>query len=199
MGGGNSMSKTDPDATFMRIKEDHMGNGQLKPGYNLQASTNNQFIANYTLAQTTADTTTLIQHTEDFIKGYNQTPDAGYGSDENYSYLEKKQIEAFVKYNYFHKEKLDEKRGTNKKPFAANKLYYNNGTDTYYCPMENIGSYERTTAAGYKQTIERHQAKNCQGCQLRTLCHKAKGNRIVEHNHKLIRLKPRKNYLAQKE
>lgn len=68
MGGRSSMSKTDPDATFMRMKEDHMLNGQLKPGYNLQAATNNQFIANYTLAQTTADTTTLIDHTEDFIK-----------------------------------------------------------------------------------------------------------------------------------
>jgi hypothetical protein len=175
-----------------------MLNGQLKPGYNLQASTNNQFIANYTLAQTTADTTTLIEHTEDFIESYGQSPesltaDAGYGSDENYTYLEDKQIEAFVKYNYFHKEQLDEKRGANKKPFASNKLYYNIETDTYYCPMgqamENIGSYQRTTATGYKQEIHRYQAKNCQGCHLRTLCHKAKGNRMVERNHKLIRLK----------
>ncbi len=53
----NSYSKTDPDATFMRMKDDHMQNGQLKPGYNLQASTNNQYLTNYTLAQTTADTT----------------------------------------------------------------------------------------------------------------------------------------------
>lgn len=198
MGGRNSMSKTDSDATFMRMKEDHMLNGQLKPGYNLQASTNNQFIANYTLAQTTADTTTLIEHTEDFIQGYGQVPesltaDAGYGSDENYTYLEDKQIEAFVKYNYFHKEQLDQKRGTDKKPFAADKLFYNSETDTYFCPMgqamENIGSYQRTTATGYKQKIDRYQAKNCIGCQLKSLCHKAKGNRIVERNHKLIRLK----------
>lgn len=55
--------------------------------------------------------------------------------------------------------------------------------------MQNIGSYQRTTATGYKQTIDRYQAKNCQGCQLRTLCHKAKGNRIIERSHKLIRLK----------
>ena len=38
-----SYSKTDNDATFMRMKEDHMKNGQLKPAYNVQASTNNQF------------------------------------------------------------------------------------------------------------------------------------------------------------
>lgn len=198
MGGRNSMSKTDPDATFMRMKEDHMLNGQLKPGYNLQASTNNQFIANYTLAQTTADTTTLIEHTEDFMEGYGKTPetltaDAGYGSHENYTYLEDNDIEAFVKYNYFHKEQLDEKRGKYKKPFAANRLFYNNETDTYYCPMgqamENIGSYLRKTATGYEQEIDRYQAKNCVGCQLRSLCHKSKSNRIVERNHKLIRLK----------
>lgn len=198
MGGRNSMSKTDPDATFMRMKEDHMLNGQLKPGYNLQAGTNNQFIANYTLAQTTADTTTLIDHTEDFIKGYGKPPeiltaDAGYGSDENYTYLEDNNIEAFVKYNYFHKEQLDEKRGKTKKPFAAGNLFYNNQTDTYYCPMgqpmENIGSYIRETANGYQQKIDRYQAKNCIECPIRSLCHKSKNNRIVERNHKLVRLK----------
>ena len=104
MGVRSSMSKTDPDATFMRMKDDHMLNGQLKAGYNLQASTNNQFIANYTLGQTTADTTTLIEHTDDFIEGYGKPPQAltadfGYGSEENYTYLEDKEIEAFVKYN----------------------------------------------------------------------------------------------------
>lgn len=198
MGSRNSMSKTDPDATFMKMKEDHMLNGQLKPAYNLQASTNNQFITNYTLAQTTADTTTLIEHTEDFIEGYGKAPqaltaDAGYGSDENYTYLEDQNIEAFVKYNHFHKEQLDEKRGKGKKPFAADKLFYNHDTDTYYCPMgqpmENIGSYIRQTATGYEQKIDRYQAKNCFGCQLRSLCHKSKYNRIIERNHKLVRLK----------
>ena len=46
LGGRNSYSKTDPDATFMRMKEDAMNNGQTKPGYNLQVSTENQFIIN---------------------------------------------------------------------------------------------------------------------------------------------------------
>ena len=49
MGQRNSYSKTDTDATFMRLKEDHMKNGQLKPAYNLQISSNNQYIVNYTL------------------------------------------------------------------------------------------------------------------------------------------------------
>jgi transposase len=86
IGTRNSMSKTDPDATFMRMKDDHMQNGQLKAGYNLQASSNNQFIVNYTLAQTTADTTTLIDHLEEHQQSFKEQPevvtaDAGYGSE----------------------------------------------------------------------------------------------------------------------
>jgi hypothetical protein len=62
MGTRNSYSKTDTAATFMRMKEDHMKNGQLKPGYNLQVSTNNQIITNYTIHPNPTDTTTLISH-----------------------------------------------------------------------------------------------------------------------------------------
>jgi len=198
LGGRNSMSKTDVDATFMRMKDDHMQNGQLKPGYNLQAATNNQFIVNYKLAQTTADTTTLIDQVDDFIESYQDIPDsitadAGYGSEENYANLEDKNIEAFVKYNYFHKEQREEKTGKIKYPFAASKLHYDPITDTYYCPMgqamNHIGDYKRKTKTGFEQTISRYQANNCKGCPLRSVCHKAKGNRIIERNHNLVRLK----------
>ncbi len=47
----NSFSKTDTDATFMRMKEDHMKNGQLKPGYNLQVGTEDQFITGFSIHQ----------------------------------------------------------------------------------------------------------------------------------------------------
>ncbi|PQV44171.1 IS4 family transposase [Jejuia pallidilutea] len=194
--GRNSYSKTDPDATFMRMKDDHMQNGQLKPGYNLQASTNNQYITNYTLGQTTADTTLLKDHVEDHIESYNETPDsitadAGYGSEENYTDLESKNIDAFVKYNYFHKEQKQSKKEPN--PFHPNQLFYNTDTDTYYCPMgqamTNIGSYKKKTKTGFEQTITRYQAQNCNGCPLRGLCHKSKYNRIIERNYNLSRLK----------
>lgn len=196
MGARNSMSKTDPDATFMRMKDDHMQNGQLKPGYNLQASSNNQFIVNYTLAQTTADTTTLINHLEEHQESFDQYPeiltaDAGYGSEQNYTYLEDQNIEAFVKYNYFHKEQKQHKKPPN--PFDPDQLYYNLEQDSYYCPMgqqmKNIGTYQRTTKNGHLQTYTRYQAINCAGCPLRSSCFKAKGNRIIERNYQLIRLK----------
>lgn len=138
LGKRNSYSKTDPDATFMRMKDDYMQNGQLKAGYNLQASTNNQFIVNYTLAQTTADTTTLKDHLNKHITSYGEAPqtltaDAGYGSEENYADLEEKEVTAYVKYNYFHKEQRDKKHKEN--PFLPDTLFYNQDTDTYYCPM----------------------------------------------------------------
>jgi transposase len=192
----NSMSKTDPDATFMRMKEDHMQNGQLKPAYNLQISTNSQYVVNYTTAQTTTDTTTLKDHLQEHQNSFNQTPesltaDAGYGSEENYELLEENQVEAYVKYNYFHKEQKE--RNKEKDPFKSDNLFYNPEQDCYYCPMgqalKNIGSYQRETKTGYTQTITRYQASNCHGCPLRGRCNKAKGNRIVERNYNLIRHK----------
>ena len=205
--GRNSYSKTDNDATFMRMKDDHMQNGQLKPAYNIQASTNNQYLTNYTLAQTTADTTTLKEHVNNHIKNYDQTPetltaDAGYGSEENYTDLEDKEITAFVKYNYFHKEQLDKKRGKIN-PFHSNELHYNREKDLYYCPMgqemKNIGTYKRDTKNGFTQEIHRYQAQNCKGCALRSLCHKSKYNRIIERNYNLIRLKSKAKKLLNSE
>lgn len=208
LGHRGSMSKTDPGATFMRMKEDHMKNGQLKPGYNLQASTNNQFIVNYTLAQTTADTSTLIDHIEDVEQSYDQTPesltaDAGYGSQENYQALEDKDIDAYVKYNYFHKEQRQAKEKVDKAPFHPDKLYYNKETDTYYCPMgqamEHVGQRKKKTANGYLQIYDLYRAKNCRGCPLRGLCHKTKGNRTIQRNHELIRLKAKAKALLLSE
>jgi len=62
LGERNSYSKTDPDATFMRMKEDHMKNGQLKLGYNLQIGTEDQFIVGYSLHQRPTDTRCMKPH-----------------------------------------------------------------------------------------------------------------------------------------
>jgi transposase/IS5 family transposase len=194
--GRNSYSKTDPDATFMRMKEDHMRNGQLKPGYNAQISTNDQIIANYTIHQNPTDTKTLKPHLESFKNEYGFLPkeltaDAGYGSEENYEYLEENEVEAFVKYNYFDKEL----RGKDKaKPiFHVDNLFYNIQQNCYYCPMGQcmnfIGNKIEATEAGYEKTISRYQAQNCNGCPVRGQCHKSKGNRIIEVSHRLNELK----------
>lgn len=190
-----SCSKTDPDATFMRMKEDHMRNGQLKPAYNVQISTNNQYIASYSIHQSTTDTTTLIshleQHMKDFGKPANITADSGYGSEENYGWLERKRITGYVKHNYFDRDQNGNIRG--KKPYTVDKLTYDPQRDLYYCPsgqpMDNIGTRQSRTAAGFLQTTTHYQARDCGGCPLRTQCHQQQGNRIIQVNHNLNRLK----------
>ena len=110
----NSYSKTDPDATFMRMKEDHFGKIQPKPGYNVQISTQNQIITNYSIHQDQNDIQTMIPHLESFKQMYGCMPkeltaDAGYGSENNYGYLQKEGVDAYVKYSMFNKE-IKEKR-----------------------------------------------------------------------------------------
>jgi len=195
LGNRNSLSRTDPDATFMRMKEDHMLNGQLKPGYNWQISTQNQYILGYTLHQNPTDTATLKDHMESLEKNLGVVPetliaDAGYGSEENYEYLENKGVDAYVKFNNFHKEQTKKWK---EDPYRVENLHYNEEKDCYYCPMGQamtfIGERTQKSELGYKQSYRRYQAQNCKGCPMRGPCYKAKGNRILDANTKLIRYK----------
>ncbi|MDP2735095.1 MAG: IS1182 family transposase, partial [bacterium] len=107
--GRNSYSKTDEAATFMRMKEDHMKNGQLKPGYNVQIGTEDQFVVRYSVHQRPGDSGCLIPHLQALKEQLGRLPekvvaDAGYGSEENYAYLDGQGIEAYIKYNTFHLE-----------------------------------------------------------------------------------------------
>lgn len=201
-----SFSKTDPDATFMRLKEDHMRNGQLKPAYNVQISTSNQFIVNYSIHQQTTDTSTLKEHLSQHEQSFGSAPktltaDAGYGSEENYTLLENANIEAYVKYNLF--DKSQSARFQAKYPFAADKLFYNPEQDFYICPigqkMTYIGDSKRKTATGFVQTARNYQAQNCQNCPLNGPCHKSRGNRTIEVNTNLQRLKKKADELLTSE
>lgn len=206
LGNRNSYSKTDQDATFMRMKDDHMQNGQLKPAYNTQISTENQFITHVSVHQTPADTTTLKSHLEGFEQAYEKqssevVADAGYGSEENYEMLENKKVEAYVKYNYFHKE---QKKKMKNDPFLSSNLFYNEEQDFYVCPMgqkmEKTGQSKRISSHGYESLVSYYQAKRCEGCPLRSLCHKAQGNRKIEVNHRLnkLRAQARENLMSAK-
>ena len=191
MGERNSYSKTDPDATFMRMKEDAMNNGQTKPGYNLQIATENQFITNFALFPNPTDTLTFIPFEEMFFYRYGRfakttIADSGYGSEENYRFMDGNGTEAFVKYNYFHKE---QKPRYKPNPFHPESLYYNKREDYYVCPMgqhmNRIGMKRGKTGSGYVTESICYQAARCEGCPLRGQCFKAKGNRIMEVNHRL--------------
>jgi hypothetical protein len=192
MGKRRSFSKTDHDATFLRMKEDHMRNGQLKPAYNVQISTNNQYIASCSIHQQTTETTTLIEHVSNHIqqtgtKLANITADAGYGSEQNYQWLESKRIKAYVKHNQF--DRQQNKNIASKKPYSPENLVYDEQQDQFICPMGkpmvNTGSYTRVTKAGYVQEYTRYEVESCKWCRLRQVCHGQKGNRVIEVNHNL--------------
>lgn len=201
LGGRNSYSKTDPEATFMRMKDDHLGNGQLKPAYNVQISTENQIIVHYTMHQNPNDGTTLKPHLESFEYLYEYFPevltaDAGYGSEENYDYLEEKEIQSYVKYFTFDRDQgLHKKRKDRRQGFRRDELYYNEKDDFYVCPMgqrmEKIREHTSKTRSGYKQRESVYKAKNCEGCPLRGVCFKGKNNRTIRRNHSLERHKQR--------
>lgn len=206
MGDRNSMSKTDPDATFMRMKEDAMNNGQTKPGYNLQISAENQFITDFALFPNPTDTLTLIPFFNSFLDRYGHLPsvavaDSGYGSEENYRFMDEAGMEAYVKYNRFH---LEQRPRYKPNPFHHDNFHYNADEDYYVCPMgqhmTRIGTAHSKTASGYRSENARYRAQNCKGCPLRCMCYKAKGDRrIIEVNHRLNKYKKKARELLTSE
>ena len=186
LGNRSSYSRTDPDATFMRMKEDHLRNGQLKPGYNWQVSTQNQYILGYTLHQTTNDLGTLIGHMESIRSTLGQLPDilvtdAGYGSEKNYEYLEKNNVEAFVQYNHYYN---DQKKKWKQDPHLAVNLHYNEDKDCFYCPMGQpmtlVDERYVEDKNGYKLLKKWYKAQRCEGCPMRGPCHNCEGDRVVQ-------------------
>lgn len=205
MGSRNSYSKTDHDATFMRMKEDAMLNGQLKPGYNVQISTENQFITNFGIYQRPTDTLTMISYLESFKNRYGMqseeiVADSGYGSEENYEYMFSNGMTPYVKYNMFH---VEQRRGYRNNPFRVSNLFYNPHDDFYVCPMGQkmkfVRQERRYTASGYQQTVSVYRASRCEGCPLRGQCHKSKRDRQIEVNHTLDDYKSRARELLTSE
>ncbi len=194
--GRNSFSKIDKDATFMRMKEDHMRNGQLKAGYNIQTGTQNQFIVNYSLHQRAGDTSCLQEHLEKFRKNMGKYPenliaDAGYGSEENYAYLEGRGIAAFVKYQSFHYEQ--KRNYKQKKPYRAENMAYDPKADQYTCPqgkkLDYVFTKEVRSENGYASERRVYQCQDCSACPVKEECTRSKYNRRIYRGEELIRLR----------
>lgn len=188
LGDRNSFSKTDPDATFMRMKEDHMRNGQLKPAYNVQIGTEGQFILGYSIHQNRTDTGCLIDHLDKVKEANGEIPhqiiaDAGYGSEENYLYLQENQHESYIKYNWFDKE---QKNKTRKDPFWTGNWPYDEKRDEFRCPQGQLLTYRYTrhgkTMHGYETETRVYECEDCSGCPVKDQCTKAAGNRTLQRN-----------------
>lgn len=186
----NSYSKTDNDATFMRMKRDYMGNDQLLPGYNIQMGICDEYIAVFDVKQYASDIDCFVPLMEKFksIHGfYPKYPvaDAGYGSFNNYIYCEKHGMEKYMKFAMFEKESKDKNYREN--PYKAVNFPINeNGKPV--CPngKEFNHLYTKPVRGNkYGRTEEYYQCEDCSNCSHKEKCCKAKGNRIVRLNEEL--------------
>ena len=179
-GSRNSYSKTDEDATFMRMKEDAMMNGQLKPAYNLQHGVDSEYITWLTIGPQPTDTTTLIPFLKDAeqhlkFKYKNITADAGYESEENYLYLEENGQVAFIKpANY----EISKTRKYKTDIGKIDNMEYDEEGDFYTCKNDKklvvdcIRHSKSKTGYVSEKTI--YKCENCDGCPHKAEC--IKGN-----------------------
>ena len=202
----NSYSKTDHDATFMHMKEDHMRNGQLKPGYNIQVGSCNGFVVNWSTHQNRNDNGTLIPHYERYQRFFGKLPDStgadsGYGNQENYEFLKKNHIQNYIKYPLFHKEQT--------KKFKLMKynwqnMIYDEINDNFICPegkkLEYIKTREDKTETGFVQKSRVYECSECDSCPHKIECTKSEGNRQIRFNKKLWQLKQeaKRNLMSKK-
>ena len=179
-GNRNSYSKTDHDATFMRMKEDAMGNGQLKPAFNLQHGVDSEYITWLTIGPQPTDTTTLIpflKEAEDYLKfKYKKiVADAGYESEENYLFLENNDQLSFIKpANY----EISKTRRYQKDIGKIENMDYAAVGDYYVCRngkrlcVSNVRTTKTKTGYASQKTI--YSCTDCSGCPYKKEC--IKGN-----------------------
>lgn len=168
--GRNSYSKTDPDATFMHMKDDHMRNAQLKPGYNIQIGVDSEYIMGVGVFSDRNDTNTLIPfltETEKLIKHKypSITADAGYENEENYLWLEKEKRTPYIKPQTYEKWR---KRSFKKEIGRRENMRYIEEADCYICAenriLWNVGRKKKTSATGYISHQDIYRCEDCSGC-----------------------------------
>lgn len=179
-GDRNSYSKTDPDATFMRMKEDAMLNGQLKPAYNLQHGVDSEYITWLDISPRSTDTRTLIPFLKDMelylpFKYQEIVADAGYESEENYLFLEENGQLTYIKpQNY----EISKTRKYRQDIGRMENMKYDEKADCYYCKNGQVLTVQNKkrekTASGYRRTVTVYRSSGCGGCPFKTGC--IKGN-----------------------
>jgi transposase len=176
----NSYSKTDPDATFMHMKEDHMRNGQLKPGYNVQIAVNSEYITGVAAFSNRTDSGTLQPFLRQLERQHRQkyrsvVADAGYESLDNYLYLEENSQTSFIKPINYEAQKT--------KKFKAQigrreNMRYDEQEDCCICAEDRKLYFRRESTQLGKQgrfhTIAYYRCENCINCPQRQACCKAK-------------------------
>jgi transposase len=191
LNGRSSYSKTDPDASCMRMKEDRGTEKPWpKPAYNVQAGTEGQFIVGISVHGRAGDTNCLIPHLEGVRKGLKRLPkkivsDAGYGSEENYAYLEQHGVENYLKYNTFYQDthRYRNPEIIRQHQFRAENFAYDAESNQFICPANKRLFYKYTshftTENGYEIQRRNYECPDCLDCPLKSQCTRTKGNRSI--------------------
>ena len=175
-GDRSSYSKTDNDATFMRMKEDHLGTGQLKPGYNVQHGVDSEYITWVDTNQKTNDTQALIPFLQDMeshlsFRYRDIVADAGYESEENYLFIEENGQTAYIKPGNYERSKKARYRNDIGR---AENMTYDEEENSYVChngkKLEWRCDTERTSKTGYTRVTSIYECKECKGCPCKTDC-----------------------------
>ena len=177
--GRNSYSKTDTDATFMRMKEDHMRNGQLKPGYNAQIAVNSEYITGLEVFSDRSDVKTLRPILNTLSRWHKVryeevVADAGYESLENYLYLEQNGQMCFIKPTNYDQKKTSKFR---KQVGRIENMEYDPEEDCFTCVQgRNLHLRRETTEVQNGQFVSTawYRCEDCSGCPHRTQCCRAK-------------------------
>ena len=175
-----SMSKTDKDATFMRMKEDHMGNGQLKPAYNVQLAVNSEYITGVAAFSNRTDSGTLIPFLNHIqwmqSRSYRDiVADAGYESVRNYMYLEQHGQNCFIKPISYEKQKTKKFKAQFWRVENMEPLEHEDG---FFCVGGRKILFTRSSSKkedGFVTTTDYYRCEDCSGCELRSKCFKSSG------------------------
>ena len=192
-GERNSFSKTDHDATFMRMKEDAMLNGQLKPAYNVQHAVDSEYIVWVNVSAHCTDTLTLKPVLEE-MKQYlpfqytEVVADAGYESEENYLYLEENGQLAFIKPQNYEISKTRKYRNDISR---KDNMLYDEKRDVYICKNKKelpaVCTRRHKTRSGYVIEDTVYKCENCNRCRYKREC--IKGNNCktpMKDRHKVL-------------
>lgn len=190
--GRNSFSRTDKDATFMHMKEDHMRNGQLKPGYNLQIGVEAEYITGVGVFSDRNDLNTLkpmLEHMKDQSghKYENVIADSGYESEEGYLYLEANNQTAYIKPQTY---EVWKKRSFKNDISKRENMTYNTEKDEYTCHNNKKLTFRyvthRKSSSGYVSDISMYECEDCGKCPCKEKCTKSKGNRKLMVSKRFI-------------
>jgi transposase len=190
--GRNSFSKTDPDATFMRMKDDHMKNAQLKPGYNIQLGVEGEYITGVCIGSERSDQLMLIPLLDRMEKHLGKTygdvtADAGYESEENYTYFEDKPTECYIKPQNYERSKTKKHKSN---MALRENMAYDAVLDEYTCQagkkLKAVYTGTRKSKSGFESETTYYECEGCEGCPHKKSCTRAKGNRKLQVSKRFI-------------